>query len=158
MTKDANLPVIFNPDVLPHDSPLNTLTYLQPSLIPLRDGEVIIFRRADSPYWQCRFKRHDKWERFSTKQASIERAVEVACLAYDEARFRHKLGLARKAPAFTEIARATLYELRCDLDAGIGKSVYATYIMCIEKYFLPCFADTRLEDICPIVNTPYYHN
>ena len=37
-------------------------------IIPLRDGEVIIFRRPDSPYWHCRFKRQNKWERFSTKQ------------------------------------------------------------------------------------------
>jgi integrase len=133
----------------PHDSQseLQNLSYLPPSLIPLRDGEVIIFRRPDSPYWHCRFKRQNKWERFSTKQASIENAVQVACEAYDEARFRHKLGLARKAPNFTEIAHATLYELRRDLDAGIGKSVYASYITCIERYFMPYFQEKRLEDL-----------
>ena len=133
----------------PHDSQskLQNLSYLPPSLIPLRDGEVIIFRRPDSPYWHCRFKRQNKWERFSTRQASIENAVQVACEAYDEARFRQRLGLARKAPNFTEIAHATLYELRRDLDAGIGKSVYASYITCIEKYFMPYFQDKRLEDL-----------
>lgn len=148
MIRDKNSLVIYNSDSLPsQQSQLGSLTYIQPSLIPLRDGEVIIFRRADSPYWQCRFKRHDKWERFSTKCASIERAVQVACEAYDEARFRHRLGLARKAPTFTEIAQVTLYELRRDLDAGIGKSVYASYITCIEKYFIPYFQDKRLEEI-----------
>lgn len=133
----------------PHDfqSELQNLSYLPPSLIPLRDGEVIIFRRPDSPYWHCRFKRQNKWERFSTKQASIENAVQVACDAYDESRFRCKLGLARKVPNFTEIARATLFELRRDLDAGIGKSVYSTYITCLEKYFIPYFQDKRLEDL-----------
>lgn len=132
-----------------HDSKseLQNLSYLPPSLIPLRDGEVIIFRRPDSPYWHCRFKRQNKWERFSTKQASIENAVQVACEAYDEARFRQRLGLARKAPNFIEIAHATLYELRRDLDAGIGKSVYASYITCIERYFIPYFQDKRLEDL-----------
>ena len=128
-------------------SELQKLSYLPPSLIPLRDGEVIIFRRPDSPYWHCRFKRQNKWERFSTKQASIENAVQVACEAYDEARFRQRLGLARKAPNFTEIAHATLYELRRDLDAGIGKSVYASYITCIERYFIPYFQEKRLEDL-----------
>ncbi len=133
----------------PHDyqSELQNLSYLPPSLIPLRDGEVIIFRRPDSPYWHCRFKRQNKWERFSTKQASIEGAVHAACEAYDEARFRQRLGLARKVPNFTEIARVTLYELRRDLDAGIGKSVYASYITCIERYFIPYFQDKRLEDL-----------
>ena len=119
----------------PHDSQseLQNLSYLPPSLIPLRDGEVIIFRRPDSPYWHCRFKRQNKWERFSTKQASIENAVQVACDAYDEARFRHKLGLARKAPNFTEIAHATLYELRRDLDARIFKCVGSTFFFCFNR-------------------------
>ncbi len=146
--------LIKQPKLVDLDSPpqnfhteLQNLSYLPPSVIPLRDGEVIIFRRSDSPYWHCRFKRQNKWERFSTKQASIEGAVQVACEAYDEARFRYKLGLARKAPNFTEIARTTLYELRRDLDAGIGKSVYASYITCIEKYFVPYFQDKRLEDL-----------
>lgn len=143
---------LINLEVLPsspqnHQSELQNLSYLPPSVIPLRDGEVIIFRRPDSPYWHCRFKRQNKWERFSTKQASIEGAVQAACEAYDEARFRQRLGLARKAPNFTEIARVTLYELRRDLDAGIGKSVYGSYITCIEKYFVPYFQDKRLEDL-----------
>jgi integrase len=37
--------------------------------------------------------------------------------------------------------------MRQDLDIGIGKSVYASYITCIEKYFLPYFQDKRLEEI-----------
>ena len=133
-----------------HQSELQNLSYLPPSVIPLRDGEVIIFRRPDSPYWHCRFKRQNKWERFSTKQASIEGAVQAACEAYDEARFRYKLGLARKAPNFTEIAHATLYELRRDLDAGIGKSVYASYITCIERYFIPYFQEKICNVQCPL--------
>lgn len=147
VTKLTNLEVLPSPPQYHQPTALSQLRYAEPTELYLRDGEVIIFRRADSPYWQCRFKRHDKWERFSTKCASIERAVQVACEAYDEARFRQRLGLARKAPTFTEIARATLYELRRDLDAGIGKSVYASYITCIEKYFIPYFQDKRLEEI-----------
>ncbi len=44
----------------PHDSQseLQNLSYLPPSVIPLHDREVIIFRRPESPYWTCRFKRH----------------------------------------------------------------------------------------------------
>jgi integrase len=37
--------------------------------------------------------------------------------------------------------------MRQDLDEGIGKSVYGSYITCIEKYFLPYFGDKRLEEI-----------
>ena len=49
--------------------------------------------------------------------------------------------------AFAEIAHATLQELRKDLDGGIGKSVYYTYITCIEKYFLPYFEGKRIEEL-----------
>jgi integrase len=38
-------------------------------------------------------------------------------------------------------------ELRQQLDAGTGKSVYSSYIACIERYFLPYFADKRLEEL-----------
>jgi integrase len=37
--------------------------------------------------------------------------------------------------------------MRRDLDEGIGKVVYLSYITCIEKYFLPYFQDKRLEEI-----------
>jgi len=62
-------------------------------------------------------------------------------------RFRQRLGLAHNAPDFAEIAHATLQELRKDLDGGIGKSVYYTYITCIEKYFLPYFEGKRIEEL-----------
>ena len=129
-------------------SQLEDLRFSPPTVLHLRDGEVIVYRRPNTPVWHCRFKRQDgAWHRQTTKQASIEHAVRVACELYDESRFRQRLGLAQKCPDFTEIAHTTLYELRRDLDAGIGKSVYYTYITCIEKYFLPYFQGARLEEI-----------
>jgi integrase len=145
--KSTNLVIPPSPPKRPHSN-LSNLSFANPQSVFLRDGEVVIFRRPASPLWQCRFKRQDgKWERVSTKQASIERAVQAACELYDEARFRQRLGLAQKAPTFTEIAHATLYTMRQELDVGIGKSVYGSYITCIEKYFLPYFQDKRMEEI-----------
>jgi integrase len=57
------------------------------------------------------------------------------------------LGLAHETRTFAQIATATLDELRRQLDAGTGKSVYSSYITCIERYFLPYFADSRLEEL-----------
>jgi integrase len=131
----------------PHPTSLSSLTYGQPAQIQLRDGEVVVFRRQDSPLWQCRFKLQDgTWHRQSTKRASIEHAVATATELYDEARFRQRLGLAHETRTFAQIAKATLDELRRQLDAGTGKSVYSSYITCIERYFLPYFADSRLEE------------
>jgi len=127
---------------------LATLTYTEPTLIHLRDGEVVLYRRNDSPLWHCRFKlQTGKWHRVSTRRASIEAAVSVATDLYDEARYRQKLGLAHRAQSFAQIAAATLHELRTQMDAGIGKSVYQTYITCIERYFLPYFRERQLEEI-----------
>ncbi len=59
------------------------------NIIYLRDGEVVVYRRSASPLYQCRYKLADgKWHRVSTRKASVENAVSVACLLYDEARFR----------------------------------------------------------------------
>ena len=129
-------------------SRLTTLAYTEPTLLHLRDGEVVLFKRISSPLWQCRYKLADgSWQRVSTKKASIEAAVSVATDLYDQARYRQRLGLAHKAHSFAQIAAATLHELRTQMDAGIGKSVYKSYITCIEKYFLPYFSDRQLEEL-----------
>jgi integrase len=124
------------------------LHYIQPPVVHLRDGEVVLYHRPSSPIWQCRFKLFDgKWYRTSTKTSSIEIAIQTACLLYDEARFRQKLGLAHVAQTFAQIAQATLEELRKELEVGRGKSVYHVYITCIEKYFVPYFGEKQLEAI-----------
>ena len=93
--KSTNLVVLSSP-LERSQSNLSNLSFANPQSLFLRDGEVVIFRRLSSPLWQCRFKRQDgTWERVSTKQASIERAVQVACELYEESRFRQRLGLAQ---------------------------------------------------------------
>ena len=127
---------------------LPSLYTSNPNLIHLRDSEVVLYRRSASPLYQCRFKLADgTWYRVSTRKASVEHAVAVACAMYDEARYRQRLGLAHIAHDFAQIATATLDELRKELDLGRGKSVYYSYITCIEKYFVPYFADKRLEEL-----------
>lgn len=72
----------------PTPSRLTTLAYTEPRLIHLRDGEVVLFKRAGSPLWQCRYKLADgSWQRVPTKKAGIEAAVSVATNLYDEARY-----------------------------------------------------------------------
>ena len=119
-----------------------------PNILYLRDGEVVLYRRSSSPLYQCRFKLADgSWYRVSTRKASVESAVSRACEMYDEIRFRQRLGLAQIAHDFVHIADATLDELQKEMDLGRGKSVYHSYITCIEKYFIPYFADKHLEEL-----------
>ena len=74
-------------------SALDRLAPAQPTLLHLRDGEVVLYRRASSPVWQCRYTLQDDcWYRTSTSKASVEHAVRAACTRYDEARLRQSLG------------------------------------------------------------------
>lgn len=102
-------------DLIPAPSPpqnlhyLDRLQYSQPTSVQLRDGDVVVFRRADSPLWQFRYRiKNGSWHRQSTKKAALELAVEFACEAYDLARFRQRLGLAHNARSFAQIAATTL--------------------------------------------------
>ena len=127
---------------------LDRLQYAQPSSVQLRDGDVVMFRRVDSPLWQFRYRiKNGDWHRQSTKKASIELAVEVACEAYDLARFRQRLGLAHNARSFAQIAATTLEELRRQIDAARGKTAADSYVSCIERYFLPYFGDKQFEQL-----------
>ena len=116
--------------------------------IHLRDGEVVLYRRSRSLLYQCRYKLADgTWYRQSTRKASIEHAVTVACDLYDEARYRQRLGLAHQTHTFAQIAAVTLAELRVKIDASTGRTAYSDYVGCIEKYFVPYFKDKRLEEL-----------
>lgn len=129
-------------------SALGQLKLSSPSLLHMRDGEVVLYRRTNSPVWQTRYKLQDgSWYRASTRKMSVEHAVQVACTMYDESRFRQSLGLAQTSQNFEGIAQATVKELREELDAGRGKSVHTSYITCIEKYFIPYFGEMRIEQL-----------
>jgi integrase len=109
---------------------------------------VVVYRRNAGPLYQCRYKLADgKWHRVSTRKASVENAVSVACLLYDEARFRQKLGLAHTAQTFAQIAEETLIDLRQQIDIKGIRGAFDSYVSCIEKYFLPYFGDRRLEEL-----------
>ena len=132
----------------PHEKTLGFLVGATPSLIYLRDGEVVLYKRSSTPIYQCRYKLEGGgWVRISTHKASLESAVAVACDLYDEARYRQRLGLAHATQNFAHIAEVTLKELRQQIDLGKGKTAYHSYVSCVEKYFLPYFADKYLEQL-----------
>jgi hypothetical protein len=79
---------------------IDALIQASPSVVLLRDGELVLYRRTRSLLDQCRFKLADgKWHRFSTRRASLENAMAAACDRNDEARYRQRLGLAYRTPA-----------------------------------------------------------
>jgi integrase len=127
---------------------LNELAVAKPQTLHLRDGEVVVYRRSRSLLYQCRYKLADgTWHRQTTGKASVEHAIARACDLYDEARYRQRLGLAHQTHSFAQIAAVTLAELRLKIDASTGRTAYTDYVGCIERYFLPYFAERRLEEL-----------
>jgi integrase len=124
------------------------LASAQPSILYLRDGDVVLYRRSRSLLYQCRYRLADgTWHRVSTRRASVEHAIAVACDLYDEARYRQRLGLAHRAHTFAQIAAITAAELRRKIDASSGKTSNHDYLSCIERYFVPYFGERHIEQL-----------
>jgi hypothetical protein len=88
-----------------------------------------------------------KWIRFSTGRRNTEDAQRYACDAYDEARYRQRLGFAVMIKRFDEMAKYCCDEMRQDLAAGVGKKIYTAYIAVIETYLVPFLGQMYLTSI-----------
>lgn len=117
-------------------------------LIKLRDGEVVLYRRDDSPMWQARYRTPDhKWHRISTKRVRIDDAKVVACESYDRARFRDAEGFIAVSRRFRDVAKLAVHRMDLEIAAGRGKVSYKDYKQVIEKYLIPYFGSTHIDKI-----------
>jgi hypothetical protein len=117
-------------------------------IMHLRDGEVVIYKRAGTTRWQCRYKlRQIGWVHRTTGTANKEDAVFIACEWYDEARFRLRAGLAPETKTVKAVAAVAVAEMRRDIAAGIGRSVFKDYCTVIDRYFVPHFGSKYLQNI-----------
>ena len=118
------------------------------NMVKMRDGEVVLYKRNDSVYWQARFLSPNRsWHRISTKRARIDDAKVVACDAYDRARFRSTEGLIAVSRRFRDVAKLTVQRMDDAKDAGMGKVAYKDYKQVIEKYLIPFFGSTHIDKI-----------
>ena len=145
----ARLPTVVSNDTAEHPPPaVSRLPRATAPLHYLRDGEVVLYRVSRSRNWHCRYKLFSgRWHRFSTRKASLEHAIRIACDLYDEARYRERLGLAPVVKGFDEMAQACVADMRRDLAAGTGKQIYNDYIQVIERYLLPFFGKRFLTTL-----------
>ena len=111
------------------------------------DGEVRVYRRERSRRWQAAFSIDGHAIRISTGKRNLEEAKEMARETYLEYRFRHKNDLPIVTKKFSDIARLAIADMRKQLDAGVGKRVYADYCVCIERYLIPFFGAQYVTSI-----------
>ena len=113
-----------------------------------RGGEVVLYKRGDSTRWQARFKLKDlKWHRVATKHHNIQYAAQVASEAYDRARFLFAENIPISSKRFDVAADLAVEEMRRQLAADVGKSVYNDYITVITKYLIPYFGKYNINTI-----------
>ena len=114
----------------------------------VRDGEVVLYKKSPNRFWQCRFKLPNaKWHRCSTKHTNFDCAVKTATEIYDESRFLHKYNLPLQSKRFQHVAELAIKDMQRELEAGIGKSVYHTYISSIRTHLIPYFAKKTIDKI-----------
>jgi integrase len=118
------------------------------TLIHLRDGDVVLYKRENSDKWQARYKLTDsKWHRISTKERNLDFASKMACEAYDRARFLADEDIVITSKKFGAVAKAVAENLQAQLDGGKGKVVFHTYITVINKYLIPFFKNYNINSI-----------
>ena len=66
-------------------------------------------------------------------------AKEYARDTFLEYKFRHKNDLPVVTKKFSDVAKLAIVDMRKQLDAGLGRKVFADYIVCIERYLIPFF-------------------
>jgi hypothetical protein len=57
------------------------------------DRTLIVYRRERSAVWQCRYQVNRKWQRESTGEHELPKAIEKAKKIYITAEIRHSQGL-----------------------------------------------------------------
>ena len=121
---------------------------VNPNLAHARGGEVVLYKRPDSKRWQARFKLKDlKWHRVATKHVNIQYAAQVACEAYDRARFLFDEKIPIASKRFDVAAKHAIEELQAQIASGNGKAVYNDYITAIKKYLIPFFGNYNINTI-----------
>jgi len=111
------------------------------------DGEVRVYRRERSKRWQAAFNIDGHTIRISTGKRDLAEAKEYARDTFLEYKFRHKNDLPIVTKKFSDVARLAIVDMRKQLDAGLGKKVYADYCVCIERYLIPFFGAQYVTSI-----------
>ncbi len=77
----------------------------------------------------------------------MQYAAQVACEAYDRARFLFAANVPISSKRFDVVARLAIDEMEAQIASGHGKPVYNDYITVTKKYLIPFFGNYNLNSI-----------
>lgn len=131
----------------------------------IRDGEVVLYKRAGSSVIQCRFKDdNNKWKLFSTKTKDVSKAIEIAGAIYDEYKFeqefREKYHIEDKPViTFRQVADELIKEMKSTIRLKYKERIQNgeklrsirvslnDYISMLENWYIPFFNDMPIIEI-----------
>ena len=98
---------------------------------------LVVYRRSRSSIWQCRFKVGDLWQRASTKQRELKKAIQTARELMVSAEIRKRDNLPVVTRRFKDVAKLAVQRLEQDIKLGRGKVSYKGYLQIINDYLIP---------------------
>lgn len=113
----------------------------------LMHRELVLYRRARSSIWQCRFKAGGVWQRATTKERNLSNAKKVAKELMIEAELRLKNNLPVVTRRFRDVAKLAIKRMEEELAAGKGKVIYNDYIRVTNAYLIPALGKRSITNI-----------
>lgn len=115
--------------------------------IILRQGKLVVFTRAASPFFQCRIKLPEKPYVYKSLQTTDEaEARQMAEDLYAETKFKAESGMSIKRRTFKNVAGEYLDRLRSQVDGNlITEKKLNDQRKAIQRYLIPCFSEKPID-------------
>ena len=109
--------------------------------------QLIVYRRGNSGAFQCRYKCDGKWQRTTTKEVDLQKAIERAKRLLIEAEVRLASNIPVITRRFRDVARLAIERMEHELANGKGKVSFNDYIRVITEYLIPILGKRLITSI-----------
>lgn len=113
----------------------------------LLERQLVIYRRARSGIWQCRYKVAGVWQRTTTKETNLKLAKEAAKKLLIAAEIRKANNLPVVSRKFRDIAKLAIQRMQTELAGKGGKDIYNDYIRVTQDYLIPALGKRSITNI-----------
>lgn len=115
----------------------------------LMDDRVQLYRRPNSPYWQCSASLAGKQQRTSTKEESLARAKDVARDWYLGLMGKYRSGELKEGVTFAKASDQFLKEYGIITQGERNAEYVASHGLRLRKHLLPFFGNKVVGDVTP---------
>ena len=121
-------------------------------------NELVVYTRERSGIWQCRFKVGGVWQRASTKERDLKKAIERAKRIHFEKQVRLESNLPVVTRKFRDIAKLAKQQMLNELANPKSKAPvsYKQYIKIIDDYLVVLLGNKNIDSINGQVLENYY--